>query len=301
MSNSVGIGFPSTNLQKGHIFHDLDEGATYIFIGGPPRLASSWRLLNGIFTNDPDTSLWGSEQTGATWYNLSRQAMRVWDGVLATDTKIANVPVSMYDYRTSFRVQEDFAGGTSGLYWVRQNGTQVSVLAIGFPGVTRIGTSAVISTLTSYFMTSGTELINKTYDCSLKYILRLNTVDANTQIRIGAQVAGGTINPPANGWYFEKLDADVNWFLVTRAGGVETRVDSNIVIDANFHTFEIVYTGADEVKNFYFDNQLLLSAATNSLTGAIRPAFSIINSAAAEKSFDLDYAEVEITGGIARI
>ena len=301
MANSVGVGFPSTNLQKGHTFHDLDEGSTWVFLGGPPRLSSSWRLLNGIFPNDPDTSLWGSAQAGATWYNLSRQAMRIWDGTLAADMKIANVPVSLFNYRTTFRVQEDFPGGTSGLYWVRNLGAQTATAAAGYPGITRLSTSAVSGTLCSYFMGSAAELFVSTYNCRVKYIFRLNSVDANTQIRAGAQVAGGTTNPPANGWYFEKLDADVNWFLVTRGGGVETRVDSGIVIDNGFHTFEIVYTGSDQVKKFYFDGQLLLSAATDPLTGNIRPAFSIINSAAADKSFDLDYAEVEITSGIARI
>lgn len=301
MADSVGVGFPSSNLQKGHIFHDLDEGSTWVFINGPPRLASSWRLLNGIFSNDPDTSLWGAAQAGATWYNLSRQAMRIWDGTVAADMKIANTPVSMYNYRTTFRTQEDFAGGTSGLYWVRNLGAQTATLVTGYPGVTRLSTSAVSGTLCAYFMGSSAELLVPTYNCRMKYIFRLNTVDANTQLRVGAIVSGGTTNPPSNGWYFEKLDADVNWFLVTRGGGVETRVDSGIVIDTAFHTFEIVYTGSDKVKKFYIDGRLLLSAATNTLTANLRPAFSLINSAAADKSFDLDYAEVEITSGIARI
>lgn len=293
MANSTGIGFPTTNIQKGHTFHDLDENATYVYINGDPRLQSSWRLVNGIFSNDPDTTLWGNNQSGAMWFNLSQGRLKSWNGSRVTDA----VPKSnLYDYRRMFRVQEDFAGGTSGLYWVRNLGAQAGAIVAGFPGVTRLSTSAVSGTLCSYFMGSGVEIIVPTYNVDMFYIVRLNTNDANTTIRIGAQVSGGTVSPPSNGWYFEKLDADVNWFMVTRGGGVETRVDTGIAIDQNFHTFQIVYTGATEEKKFYLDGRLLLTATTNSLTSNIRPALSIVNSAAADKSFDFDYAEVEISG-----
>jgi len=294
MADSVGIGFPSSNIQKGHIFHDLDEGSTWVFLDGPPRLASSWRLLNGIFSNDPDTTLWGAAQAGATWYNLSLQAVRIWDGTQAATIKIAGVPVNFFDYKTMTQFQDDFVAAVTTPYFTRSGGTQTgAIYSQNNPGAVRINTSAVSGTLVGFFLSNGSELFAITGTYKLTWIARLVTNDANTQVRLGALVSGGTTNPPSNGKYFEKLDADVNWFLVTRGGGVETRVDSGIVIDTNYHTFTIE-VDADNTTRFYVDGTLLLTTTTNTVTGNIRAAVSIINSAAADKNIDIDYLSLTV-------
>ena len=84
MADSVGSGFPSTGINKGHTFYDIDEGSTWVYIGGIPRLVSSWRLINGIFVSDPDTSTWGEIQSGATWFNTTELLVKVWNGTAIT-------------------------------------------------------------------------------------------------------------------------------------------------------------------------------------------------------------------------
>lgn len=301
MADSVGKGFPTKGIQLGHLFFDIDENALYQYVGGIPTSVISWKLLSGVFSNDPDTSQWGNVQIGASWWNISLNSQRVWTGTEAINVRVGNIPYSLYNYQTVVSVQEDFLGGTSGLYWVRNLGSQAAAIAEGFPGITRLQTGAVSGTNCSYFMGSGVELIVPTYTVELTYIVRLNSNDGNTQFRFGAMVSGGTVDPPSNGWYFEKLDADTTWFIVARGGGVQTRTNTDITIDTNFHTFKIRYTGTTDVKQYYIDNVLIGTLSSNTLTGNIRPAFSIINSAAADKTFDIDYAQVEITGFLQRI
>ena len=67
MADSVGAGFPSTGIQKGHLFHDLDNSTLWVFLGGTsPQSVANWKLLDGVVTAQPDTSLWGLSQAGAS-------------------------------------------------------------------------------------------------------------------------------------------------------------------------------------------------------------------------------------------
>jgi hypothetical protein len=80
MSDSTGNGFPTTNLNVGHIFYDVSERSLWKYIGGDPKLDSSWVLISGVFIDQPDTSLWGEGQIGALWYSLSSGGFNTWDG-----------------------------------------------------------------------------------------------------------------------------------------------------------------------------------------------------------------------------
>lgn len=301
MADSVGVGFPSSNLQKGHIFHDLDEGSTWVFINGPPRLASSWRLLNGIFSNDPDTSLWGAAQTGATWYNLSLQATRVWDGTQAATVKIANVPVNLYGYKTAVGMQDEFISGGTGsgtigsLGWIFSGGSiSYTTSEVNNIGLLRRDTTAVINTITRIGLNASVnEAISLSTPLHLIWVYRLNTNDADTTVRFGAanSFAG---NPPLNGVYIEKLNADTNWFCVSRAAGVETRTDSMVAVSTSFITLQI--TRNSNGLLFYLNNVQVASITTNIPTAFIVPGNHIINSAAAAKTMDIDYFQLQITG-----
>ena len=110
MADSVGGGFPTTGIQKGHTFFDIDEGSTWIYLGGIPRLVSSWKLVDGNLLTQPDTSLWGIGQVGAIW--TVNGIYYGWDG--SQIIEIANgMLVSIYNYKNSIRVQEDFITGSS--------------------------------------------------------------------------------------------------------------------------------------------------------------------------------------------
>lgn len=301
MANSVGVGFPSTNLQKGHTFHDLDEGSTWVFLGGPPRLASSWRLLNGIFPNDPDTSLWGTNQAGATWYNLSLQAMRIWDGTQAATMKIAGVPVNLYDYKTAVSAQDDFISGTTAsgsvgdLGWSFDVGSGGSIVLPDSErnnqGIIRIRSGTTISNTTGLRLIGTTNLYSEA-SFDILFLIRPIAIDADTTIRVGVSTNPATV-PPTSGIYFEKLPADTNWFCIARTGGVETRVDSNVVITTSFIAVRIVRSQTD-VK-YYINDVLVATITTNIPSVATTPTINITTAAAADKNIDVDYFQLEIS------
>lgn len=105
------------------------------------------------------------------------------------------------------------------------------------PGILRLDTTAASSYASSNeFSNSGA--LDYSIGNIQFWIARLNTNDANTLVRIGS---GNSValSPPGNGVYFEKLDADTNWFCVTRAATVQTRTDSTVAVNTSFNTFMI--------------------------------------------------------------
>jgi len=306
MANSVGVGFPSTNLQKGHTFHDLDEGATYIFLGGPPRLASSWRLVNGIFPNNPDTTLWGASQAGATWYNLSLNSLMMWTGTEAVRVRDSNSPYTVPDYRRQLVVQEDFLGGTNTSGNFGSSGfngfsgtTTIIVSEPPYIGLIRRATGAVAGTIASIGLGGTSNLIPTTLDMNCLWIARLNTVDADVIMRIG-MMNSMTTNPPALGAYFEKLAADVNWFMVNRETNIsDTRVDTGIPVNTSFTKFEISRSGA--TSTFKINGVTLGSISLTPPVGNVNPACHVSNgAAAADKTADFDLCRFVTDGTIDR-
>lgn len=80
MADSVGSGFPTSGINRGHTFYDLDEESQWEYVGGPPTLSTSWKLLSGKFSTDPDTTGWGAIQAGSQWFNTGLGVPRYWDG-----------------------------------------------------------------------------------------------------------------------------------------------------------------------------------------------------------------------------
>lgn len=207
----------------------------------------------------------------------------------------------LYPYRSSIFLQEEFLGGSTAsnsigaLGWNAANGT-VSNLAgeTNRFGIIRRDTSAVSGTVATLAINSGSAAAT---DPSLSHRIlfasRLNTNDANTTVRIGA-LNSPALSPPANGIYFEKLDADTNWFCITRTGGVETRTDSTIAVNTSFNTFE--YSRNSSGVQFRINNSLVCTHTTNITATFINPGLHIVNSAAAAKTIDTDYAQIIFTG-----
>jgi hypothetical protein len=83
MADSVGSGFPTSGINKGHLFYDQDEQSLWEYLGGPPTVDSSWKLLAGRFPTDPNTVTWGAAQAGAQWFNVGLGVPRYWDGTTA--------------------------------------------------------------------------------------------------------------------------------------------------------------------------------------------------------------------------
>jgi len=303
MADSVGSGFPSTGINKGHTFYDIDEGSTWVYIGGIPRLVSSWKLINGIFNAQPDTTLWGLNQAGAQWFLTGDNGYYGWDGSSIVLVSSGSSNSNLYDYKTSFKLQDDFGTGTAtdgnvgDLGWLLPFATASSVrpsdnVPIIRPGIFRLGTTAVSGT-PAYICLSTDLLVNSTALNTVIWVIRLNTNDGNVTVRNGLQNASAG-NPPLDGIFFEKLDADVNWFCVTRNSGVQTRTNSGISIDTLFHTFSWVRTISGVI--FSIDNNVVATNTTNIPTISLVPEAYIINSAAANKTMDIDYFQMTMTG-----
>jgi hypothetical protein len=65
--------------------------------------------------------------------------------------------------------------------------------------------------------------------------------NADEDFRVGFTGISGTTNPPTNGIYFEKLGStDTNWFGVTRAGGLQTRVDTGVAWSNGFESWQVL-------------------------------------------------------------
>jgi len=207
---------------------------------------------------------------------------------------------TLYPFQSTIRLQDDFisggtTSGTIGQYgW---NSVAATISAITSEtnrfGLIRVDTTAVSGTIGRMFLFSANGAIGAANDFSIVTASRLNTNDANTTVRIGL-VSSPSANPPADGVYFEKLDADTNWFCVTRAGAVQTRNDSGIAISTAFATFEIVRSSTGVVFSIGTSKNVCTNT-TNVTTAFLVPVFQIINSAAASKTMDVDYFQLSVT------
>ena len=197
---------------------------------------------------------------------------------------------------TKVSLEDHFLSGTttSGsvgqLGWLLAGTGSSQASESGSPGIIRLDTTTSSGTH-SRVSFHNTSSFNPGDPHVLTWRIRLNTNDANTTARFGS-TNSVTANPPVHGVHFEKLDADTDWFCVTRSSSVQTRTDSGIAVNTNMHVFKIIRsaTGVD----FYIDNVRVASQATNIPTSFLSPYAGIINSAAASKTLDLDYFSLSI-------
>ena len=209
--------------------------------------------------------------------------------------------IMLYPYQTSVVLQDDFVAGfpaaaaVGDLGWTFSGGT-VATLApeASRPGIIRRDTSTTISTVASFQLNNASRNMLSSETYSFVYISRLNTNDANTQVRIGIQGSSNG-NPDASGVYLEKLDADTNWFCVTRSAAAQTRTDSGVAISTSF--FSMAVTKNSSGVQFSLNGANVCSLiSTNVPTDAVLPVVQIVNSAAFSKTIDIDYFQLIITG-----
>lgn len=195
---------------------------------------------------------------------------------------------SLYPYQSGVEYQDDFLGSIgTGIFGVF-NGASANIGGLASrPGILRRDTSAVINTVAGISLGQGGSMLSPSDEHIVLWIQRLNTNDANTTVRIGSYDSP-VLNPPVDGIYFEKLDADTNWFCVTRAGGVQTRVDSTVAVTTNFVTFQYTRNSSGVIFKIGSSN-VCGTMTTNIPTAGLRPSGQIINSVAASKTYDLDY------------
>lgn len=204
---------------------------------------------------------------------------------------------------------DDFTGGllTTGnigdLGWQFLNGTAPSVQAAvaSHSGIIRLDSSASSGTR-QYFWCGASVTVGQVLPADwfhLMVMFRMNTTDANTLFRVGL---GNSANadPPADGIYIEKVAADTSWFGVTRASASQTRTSALATVTAaqwvkaTIRRVTTTQIGFSISTSFAPDNgtEALLTATIP--TAALVPYMMIGNSAAASKTADIDYVELNV-------
>ena len=202
-----------------------------------------------------------------------------------------------------FYLKDDFLISTSSntvgeLGWNRggtgSGSVNFGVTSAGRPGIVRLDTGATSGSM-SYMRgaatTGGSFLAAEMFDEVWKF--RLNVNDANVTARFGFG-ADGAASPPTNGVYVEKLDADTQWFLVTRSAGTETRV-ALATVDTSWHKVRIRRQNATTIA-CSIDEGTEVTSTTNIPTAALTPFAHIVNSAASSKTWDVHFWSLRITG-----
>ena len=215
------------------------------------------------------------------------------------------VPNALCDYRTTVCLEDEFlsgntaSGAVGSLGWSLSGGsTTTPASEANHPGLVLRDTGAVINTVTSLRLFSGSSGSSAGIDParphSVTWIARMNNNDSNVTMRIG-EMAPNFTNPPNDGIYIEKKDADTNWFCVTRSGGTETRIDSGVATSTNF--IDVAYERASYGVQFKINRTNVCGVmSANIPTTFVNPEAVMNNSAAAAKSFTVDYFKLRITG-----
>lgn len=221
---------------------------------------------------------------------------------IASGSDIQGRQFPLYPYNSSIYLQEDFLSGYPsdgfvGALGMGVNNGTVNFIAgsTGRMGVLRRDTTATISTVAGLKLGSAVSnaAIDPASTHNITWVVRLNNNDANTTVRYG-ETSSSVANPPVDGIYIEKLDADTNWFCVTRSGGVQTRTDSLVAVNTNWNTFTILRNSTGVI--FTINNTPVCTHTTNITAVFLNPGTQIINSAAVSKTHDHDYFQLIVTG-----
>lgn len=88
MPESYGGSFPTVGVQQGARHVSSVNGLIYRYLGGDPASDNNWIIDGGTVSVDPDTSGWGTNKIGATWYNTTDREQKYWTGAYIRSTKI---------------------------------------------------------------------------------------------------------------------------------------------------------------------------------------------------------------------
>jgi len=218
---------------------------------------------------------------------------------IASASDVQQQESTIYPYKNYIEIQDDFINtlGTAGSIgthgWFFLNGTSVGLLGeSNHPGLIRRTTGAASGTVALMALGTSDPILLPAQSHSMLWITRLNNNDTNTTVRIGSNINSAS-NPTAAGIYLEKLDADTNWFCVARSAGVQTRVDSTVAVTTNYMTTS--YKRDSSGVQFTIDGVSVCGLITTNIpTVAVRPSIYLINSAASDKSLDVDYFSMTI-------
>jgi hypothetical protein len=299
MADSVGLSFPTTSIQLGHVFYMTTTQSLWKYIGGPPANASSWVLLNGTFNTQPDVTTWGLAQAGALWYYAPEQMYYGWDGTKVIQLAYAGGEAT-FNYKTNIKQSDDLLYGSTGsgaigeIGWSTSSVTTVSVGSEpGHPGIFRFSSSG---TNVGRGVLSGTFAAFIGPAFKQVFVIRLNTVDNETTCRFGF-INSTSADPPDNFIGFEKTTTDTTWIAVVRENPGDDRQNTNVAVIVDFVTLTAERVLNSGVVKFYI-NELLVATLSDANIAAmpqLTPCFQIISSnGAATKTFDFDYYQLDM-------
>lgn len=218
-----------------------------------------------------------------------------------TDASLIAKRISEFLLRDDFMTGDATNAGVGELGWALIGGgnTQLRAGESGHPGIVRRLTGATSGTYASLMLSNvigsdGPLLVSEQFE--MTFVLRPNNTGADVDYRIG--LTGVPVNnPPTNGIYFERLAADTNWFVVTRASDVQTRTDTGVAIsNAAFASFHIRRIDASTI-GFRLDSGTEITHTTNIPSGVTLNIFAAVNNnVAATRTFDLDYFSLLVAG-----
>jgi len=297
MADSVGLSFPTTSIQLGHVFYMTTTQSLWKYVGGPPADAASWVLLNGTFNEQPNVATWGLAQAGALWYYAPEQMYYGWDGTKIIQLAYAGGEAT-YNYHTNIKQSDDFFYGSVGSGALGELGwtfTSLSVVSVGsetgHPGIFRFTSSG---TAVGRLLLSGSFAMFLDGDFTHVWIIRLNDVDNETTCRIGF-INSTSANPPDNGVYFEKTTTDTTWIAVVRENPGDDRLDTGVAVVADFVTLTAVRKSGNV---FFYINEILVATLPDTNIAAmpqLTPCIQLVSSnGGVTKSIDLDYFQLDM-------
>ena len=219
----------------------------------------------------------------------------VWNDTTATE-------VTSEDPTTYLRFVEDFLTGSTsapdvGQSWNYSAGAASWVASeTDHPGIFQRSTGTTINTLA--YMTSRTFQTTGVFDPAstfdITHIVRLNTNDADTTVRLGLSSDWNNLSA-ANGIYVEKLGTDTQWFGVTRASSSQTRTAALASSTTNWVKFRIRRVNGTTI-GFTIDGGAEVTATATIPTAMMQVGNHITNLTAAAKTIDFDLIRLNVYG-----
>ena len=204
---------------------------------------------------------------------------------------IVNESAASY-IKDDFGVRNTTTANVGELGWSFSNLTITYVNESGRPGIINcavgVATGALFNPVTASVAMHTSEFFDVIWKVKIPASLVL------TALRFGLFNGAATLNPPADGIYYEWLAADTNWFGVNRAAAAQTRIDTGVpvVIDEWF-TLRLRRKSANAIS-FSTNLGRDLDNLTNIPSVAANPVAQIIN-AAGTKNMQLDFFSNLIT------
>lgn len=217
-----------------------------------------------------------------------------------TDTGLVN-PALRPNFRIGARTKDDFQAGTGTggaigeLGWALVGTYVVQASVAGHPGFGRLSTGTSSGTI-SYLRlgNTGTAGVHSSDLFDVQFVVRLNTNDADTAVRFGISDNPG-VAPPANGLFIEKETADTSWFGVARSGSVQSRTAALASTSTNWVKLRIRRIDASTI-GYSVDDGAEATLTNNIPSAALTAIVQIRNNAAADKTVDVDYFEMIVSG-----